>query len=193
RGIGALGPDDESLRVWRRMALANRALGQGWPDVSAPALADRIEEWLGPEVDALAAAGRIAGRAIGPALRRLLPSPAASRFDELVPGRLRVPSSSSYRVDHPDPPSADAPALAVKLQERFGWPASPRICDGRGPVAVPLLPPAARPLAVTRAPAFCWRRRCAGVRAVRRGRYRGVPGPEDPLSAAPRRRTKPHN
>src|SRR5699024_11925926 len=54
----------------------------------------------------------------GPALRRLLPWPAASRFDELVPDRLRVPSSSSYRVDYPDPGSDDAPVLAVKLQER---------------------------------------------------------------------------
>src|SRR5699024_11635363 len=101
RGIGALGPDDESLRVWRRMALANRALGQGWPDVSAPALADRIEEWLGPEVDALAAGGRIAGRAIGPALRRLLPWPAASRFDELVARRPRVPHPSACPVGLP--------------------------------------------------------------------------------------------
>lgn len=190
-GIGALGPDDESLRVWRRMALAHRALGQGWPDVSAPALADRIEEWLGPEVDALAAGGRIAGRAIGPALRRLLPWPAASRFDELVPDRLRVPSSSSYRVDYPDPGSDDAPVLAVKLQECFGWRSSPRICDGRVPVTVHLLSPAGRPLAVTRDLEFFWRQAYPGVRADMRGRYPRHPWPEDPLSAAPTRRTNP--
>lgn len=188
-GVATLGPDEDSLRLWRRIALAHRELGAPWPDVTADALAHRLEEWLGPEINALATGGRLAGRGVGPALRRLLPWPEASRFDELVPDRLQVPSSSSYRVDYPEPGSDDAPVLAVKLQECFGWTRSPRICDGRVPVTVHLLSPAGRPLAVTRDLEFFWREAYPGVRAEMRGRYPRHPWPEDPMRAEPTRRT----
>ena len=188
-GLGALDPDDEALRLWRRMALAHRELGPPWPEMTGDALADRLQEWLGPEVDRLTRGGRLTGRDVGPALRRLLPWPEASRFDELLPDRIEVPSSSSYRVDYPDPGSDAAPVLAVKLQECFGWTASPRICDGRVPVTVHLLSPAGRPLAVTRDLEFFWREAYPGVRAEMRGRYPRHPWPEDPMAAEPTRRT----
>ncbi|GLB63743.1 ATP-dependent helicase HrpB [Dietzia sp. NCCP-2495] len=188
-GLAALNPDDDADTLWRRLALAHSVLGEPWPDVSSDALADRLEEWLGPELATLATGGKMAGRDIGPALRRLLTWPEAGRFDELVPERLTVPSSSSYRVDYPLPDSGDAPVLAVKLQECFGWTTSPRICDGRVPVTVHLLSPAGRPLAVTRDLEFFWREAYPGVRAEMRGRYPKHPWPEDPMSAEPTRHT----
>lgn len=188
-GLAALDPDDDAARLWRRLALAHRELGPPWPGMSGSALADRVPEWLGPEVDRLARGGKLAGRDVGPALRRLLPWPEASRFDELLPDRVEVPSSSSYRVDYPEPGSDAAPVLAVKLQECFGWTASPRLCDGRVPVTVHLLSPAGRPLAVTRDLEFFWREAYPGVRAEMRGRYPRHPWPEDPMTAEPTRRT----
>lgn len=188
-GLAALGPDDDAVRLWRRLGLAHRELGLPWPDVSADGLAERLDDWLGPEIDALAHGSRLAGRDLGPALRRLLPWPEAGRFDELVPDRLQVPSSSSYRVDYPEIGSDGPPVLAVKLQECFGWTTSPRVCDGRVPVTVHLLSPAGRPLAVTRDLAFFWREAYPGVRAEMRGRYPRHPWPEDPMSAEPTRRT----
>ena len=188
-GFAALGPDDDALRLWRRLGLAHRELGAPWPDVSAEGLARRSDEWLGPEIDALSHGSRLAGRDLGPALRRLLPWPEAGRLDELVPERLEVPSSSSYRVDYPEVDSDDPPVLAVKLQECFGWTTSPRICDGRVPVTVHLLSPAGRPLAVTRDLAFFWREAYPGVRAEMRGRYPRHPWPEDPMTAEPTRKT----
>ena len=188
-GLAALGPDDDAVRLWRRLGLAHRELGRPWPDVTAGALAERLLEWLGPEIDALAHGARLAGRDLGLALRRLLPWPEAGRFDELVPDRLQVPSSSSYRVDYPEVGSDDPPVLAVKLQECFGWTTSPRICDGRVPVTVHLLSPAGRPLAVTRDLGFFWREAYPGVRAEMRGRYPRHPWPEDPMAAEPTRRT----
>lgn len=181
--------DDETLRLYRRLAFARRALGEPWPDVSGAALAERLEEWLGPEVDELANGRGLSGRDLRPALRRLLPWPEASRFDELVPDRLEVPSGSSYRVEYPPPGSDDAPVLAAKLQECFGWTASPPICDGRVAVTVHLLSPAGRPLAVTGDLEFFWREAYPAVRAEMRGRYPKHPWPEDPLTAEPTRRT----
>ena len=187
-GIPWARADDDALRLLRRLALAHRHLGEPWPDVSGPALAERLEEWLGPEIDALAAGGRLSGRDLGTALRRLLPWPEASRFDELVPERLPVPSGSAYLVHYPADPD-DPPVLAAKLQECFGWTASPRICDGRVPVTVHLLSPAGRPLAVTGDLAFFWREAYPGVRAEMRGRYPKHPWPEDPMTAEPTRHT----
>lgn len=189
RGFAALDPDDDTVRLWCRLALVRRELGAPWPDVSAAGLAGRLDDWLAPEIDALAHGSRLAGRDLGPALRRLLPWPEAGRLDELVPDRLEVPSSSSYRVDYPAVGTDDPPVLAVKLQECFGWTASPRICDGRVPVTVHLLSPAGRPLAVTRDLAFFWREAYPAVRAEMRGRYPRHPWPEDPMTAEPTRRT----
>ncbi|MCT2077581.1 ATP-dependent helicase C-terminal domain-containing protein, partial [Dietzia cinnamea] len=188
-GFAALGPDDDAVRLWCRLGLVHRELGAPWPDVSADGLSERLDDWLAPEIDALAHGSRLAGRDLGPALRRLLPWPEAGRFDELVPDRLEVPSSSSYRVDYPAVGTDDPPVLAVKLQECFGWTTSPRLCDGRVPVTVHLLSPAGRPLAVTRDLAFFWREAYPAVRAEMRGRYPRHPWPEDPMAAEPTRRT----
>ncbi|MBS7547623.1 ATP-dependent helicase HrpB [Dietzia massiliensis] len=188
-GFAALGPDDDAVRLWCRLGLVHRELGAPWPDVSADGLSERLDDWLAPEIDALAHGSRLAGRDLGPALRRLLPWPEAGRFDELVPDRLEVPSSSSYRVDYPAVGTDDPPVLAVKLQECFGWTTSPRLCDGRVPVTVHLLSPAGRPLAVTRDLGFFWREAYPAVRAEMRGRYPRHPWPEDPMAAEPTRRT----
>lgn len=188
-GFAALGPDDDAVRLWCRLGLVHRELGAPWPDVSADGLSERLDDWLAPEIDALAHGSRLAGRDLGPALRRLLPWPEAGRFDELVPDRLEVPSSSSYRVDYPAVGTDDPPVLAVKLQECFGWTASPRLCDGRVPVTVHLLSPAGRPLAVTRDLGFFWQEAYPAVRAEMRGRYPRHPWPEDPMAAEPTWRT----
>ncbi|MGO2036448.1 MAG: ATP-dependent RNA helicase [Brevibacterium sp.] len=92
-----------------------------------------------------------------------------------------------------DPASATAPespVLAVKLQECFGWHATPIVCEGRVPVILHLLSPARRPLAVTSDLASFWANAYAQVRAENRGRYPKHPWPEDPLTAPAMRGTK---
>lgn len=175
----------------RRLALLHRELGAPWPDVSDPALLDDLDAWLGPELDALATGTPAAKIDLAPALRRLLPWPAATGFDELAPERLQVPSGSRVRITYPphDEPEAP-PVVAVKLQECFGWAETPRLADGRVPVLFHLLSPAGRPLAVTDDLASFWSGPYAQVRAEMRGRYPKHPWPEDPWSAAPTRHTK---
>lgn len=175
----------------RRLALLHLELGMPWPDVSDAALLDRLDDWLGPELDALAG-GRPAARIdLAPALRRLLPWPAATEFDTLAPERLEVPSGSRVRIAYPplDDPTA-RPVVAVKLQECFGWAQTPRLVGGRVPVLFHLLSPAGRPLAVTDDLASFWSGPYAQVRAEMRGRYPKHPWPEDPWAAAPTRHTK---
>ena len=142
---------------------------------------------------------------VAQALRALLPWPQASRLDELVPERIEVPSGSQVRVDYTaavggaagaavsvDPAEAGKagrPVLAVRVQECFGWAATPRIVEGRVAVLLHLLSPARRPVAVTDDLASFWEQGYPQVRAEMRGRYPKHAWPEDPWNAPATRGT----
>ncbi|MEV7330378.1 ATP-dependent helicase HrpB [Micromonospora sp. NPDC093244] len=187
-GVGLLSwtPAARSLR--ERLAFSRHHLGDEWPDVGDEALLDAAPTWLGPELAAARRRADLARVDVASALRRLLPWRQAARLDELAPERIEVPSGSRIRVDYTDPA---APVLAVKLQETFGWPAAPRIADGRVPVLLHLLSPAGRQVAVTADLASFWRTGYPQVRSELRGRYPRHPWPEDPGTATPTRRVTP--
>ena len=171
-----------------RLGVLHRVFGSPWPDVSDTALTHRLDEWLAPELEQLAGGTRTDRIDLTGALRRLLPWPEAARLDELAPERVRVPSGSSIRLDWPAPEQhtddeVAAPVLAVKLQECFGWTASPTVAGGRVPVVLHLLSPARRPLAITTDLANFWHNVYPQVRSENRGRYVKHPWPEDPLNA----------
>ena len=138
---------------------------------------------------------------VAQALRALLPWPQAARLDELVPERLEVPSGSQVPVDYTaavggagpvDPAEAGRvgrPVLAVRVQECFGWAATPRIVEGRVAVLLHLLSPARRPVAVTDDLASFWEQGYPQVRAEMRGRYPKHAWPEDPWNAPATRGT----
>ena len=139
---------------------------------------------------------------VAQALRALLPWPQAARLDDLVPERIEVPSGSQVRVDYTgalggaagSAGSAEAgragrPVLAVRVQECFGWAATPRIVEGRVSVLLHLLSPARRPVAVTDDLTSFWEQGYPQVRAEMRGRYPKHAWPEDPWNAPATRGT----
>ncbi|WP_454926286.1 ATP-dependent RNA helicase [Actinomyces oris] len=145
---------------------------------------------------------------VAQALRALLPWPQAARLDELVPERIEVPSGSQVRVDYTaavggaagaagsvgsagpaEAGQAGRPVLAVRVQECFGWAATPRIVEGRVAVLLHLLSPARRPVAVTDDLASFWEQGYPQVRAEMRGRYPKHAWPEDPWNAPATRGT----
>ncbi|MCC3264839.1 ATP-dependent helicase HrpB [Arthrobacter sp. zg-Y786] len=190
-GLGVIGfsPAADALR--RRMALLHRELGEPWPDVSERSLLARLDDWLAPELNALASGASVNGIDLTEPLRRLLPWPEASRMGELAPERLTVPSGSHVRIAYPEPDDdGGRPVVAVKLQECFGWAETPRVIQGRVPVLFHLLSPARQPLAVTDDLASFWAGPYLQVRAQMRGRYPKHPWPEDPWSAKATAKTK---
>jgi ATP-dependent helicase HrpB len=96
---------------------------------------------------------------------------------------MAVPTGSRIALDY----SGDQPVLAVKVQEVFGWTATPTVADGRLPVVLHLLSPAGRPAAVTADLASFWVSGYPQVRAELRGRYPKHDWPEDPMAAVPSR------
>ncbi|APX04086.1 ATP-dependent RNA helicase [Arthrobacter sp. QXT-31] len=190
QGLGVIGWSTSADGLRRRLALLHRELGDPWPDMSEQALLARLDDWLGPELEALAGGVSTSGIDLADPIRRLLPWPDAARLGELAPEFLEVPSGSRVRIDYPQAEDdGGRPVVAVKLQECFGWDRTPRLADGKVAVQFHLLSPARRPLAVTDDLASFWSGPYAQVRAEMRGRYPKHPWPEDPWTATATART----
>lgn len=172
-------PWRESARELRaRLAFVHRACGEPWPDVSDEALLGDVDRWLGPDLGRIRTARDLQRIDVLAALRRLVPWEVAGRLDEMAPERVTLPSGARHRVDY----SGDQPVLALKVQEAFGWTATPRLAGGRVPLLLHLLSPARRPAAVTADLASFWKTGYPQVRAELRGRYPKHAWPQDPLA-----------
>ncbi len=100
-----------------------------------------------------------------------------------APSHVVVPSGSRMPLDYANATAAQAPILAVRLQEMFGLPATPRIADGRVPVLLHLLGPNYRCEQVTTDLASFWANTYPQVRKDLRARYLKHSWPDDPLAA----------
>ncbi len=190
-GTGLLRWTAASRSLRERLDFLHRALGDPWPAVDEASLVANAAEPDGWLARPLATARRRADLSrvdAGQALRAFVAGrvgAAVGRLDELAPERLPVPSGSRITLDY----SGDAPVLPVKVQETFGWTASPTVAGGRVPVVLHLLSPAGRPAAVTSDLESFWDNGYAQVRSELRGRYPKHAWPEDPRSATPARGT----
>ncbi len=186
-GVNVL-PWTPSLRALQhRAALLGNAFPEDqWPDVSDAALAENLESWLGPYLGGITRRTHLTRVDLAGALRALLPWQLAARLDELAPPYITVPSGSSIAVDYE---TSGGPALHVKLQEVFGLADTPRIAEGRIPLTLHLLSPARRPVAVTQDLSSFWKNVYPEVRREMRGRYPRHIWPENPMEAAPTRRS----
>ncbi|MCD9199344.1 ATP-dependent helicase HrpB [Aeromicrobium wangtongii] len=181
-GLAMLPWSEAAVALRRRMAFLHDALGEPWPDVGDEALLTRIDAWLGADLARVRGSRDLGRIDVLSALRRLLPWPAAGRLDELAPERVTLPNGKGARVEY-GATGTEQPVLSVRLQDAFGWTATPRIADGRVPLLLHLLTPARRPAAVTADLESFWAGPYRQVRAELRGRYPKHAWPEDPTQA----------
>jgi len=156
------------------------------PDLSDESLIASMESWLAPFVEGIWKLGQLQRLDLATILRSQLSSRALRDLDRLAPSHLPVPSGSRIVLDYA---VGDHPALSVKLQELFGLTETPCVGDGKIPVTIHLLSPAARPLAVTQDLHSFWEKVYPQIRRQLRARYPKHPWPEDPFTATPTRRT----
>jgi ATP-dependent helicase HrpB len=192
-GIARLGIDrlpwTTPLRQWRdRVMFLRGAEGEGWPDLSDPALAAGVRDWLVPALSGKTALAQLAPGELADALMTLVPWRLKRRLETEAPTHFAAPSGSRAPIDYAN---ADGPTLAIRVQELFGLDRHPTIAGGRVPLVLELLSPAQRPVQVTRDLPGFWRGSYAAVRSELRGRYPRHPWPDDPLSAPATRRAKP--
>lgn len=203
-GLDAL-PWTPGLRQWRARVRCLREwmpeLAQGdapLPDLSDAALLERLDAWLKPALSGKTRLDALEEAGFGEALRSLCDWSWRQKLDALAPTRIVVPSGMERAIeygydDHADDGrgAAQAPVLAVKLQELFGLADTPRIADGRVPLTLHLLSPAGRPLQVTQDLRGFWERTYPEVKKEMKGRYPKHPWPDDPWTATATHRAKP--
>ena len=185
-GLGALPWSREAENLRARVAFLRRLDGDGWPDWSDAALSASLDAWLTPYLSGTTRRSQLAGLDLAEILAARLGYEQRRALDRLAPTHVAAPSGSRIAIDY----AGATPVLAVKLQEMFGARESPAVADGRVRLVIHLLSPAGRPLAVTQDLAGFWRNAYPQVRGEMRGRYPRHPWPDDPLAAAPTKRTK---
>jgi ATP-dependent helicase HrpB len=188
-GLDALPWDRESRTLQARMEFV-RGLARGdladWPASDDAALAATLDEWLPDWLTGITRREHLGRLLLAEALRARLTPVQLRALESLAPRELAMPSGSRVSVDYLDD---NAPCVAVRMQEVFGLPATPRIGGGTVPVTFVLLSPARRPLQITRDLAGFWGNSYLAVRKEMRGRYPKHAWPENPLEAAPTRGT----
>jgi ATP-dependent helicase HrpB len=200
QGIAAIPWQKEHVALRQRMAFVHfqsyAVLGADtpWPDVSDAALLERLSEWFLPYIGGLRKWSQLAAVPWGEALKSLLPWDLQRQLDTYAPRHVVVPSGSKVPLDYSTPA---APALHVRLQEMFGACHTPCVGDVAHqqampavPVVMHLLSPAQRPLQVTQNLESFWADGYSHVKAEMKGRYPRHYWPDNPLEAAPTRRSK---
>ena len=182
-GVRQLGlrPSKAAARLMARAAL----MGDGFPDLSAPALLETLEDWLLPYLSGVRSAADWKAFDIRPALEAHLGWQNMQTLDRAVPGAFVTPLGRKVPIDY----DATQPGIAVRLQEMFGVTRHPMV--GAQPLQITLLSPAQRPVQVTADLPGFWANTYADVRKDMRGQYPKHPWPEDPTQADPTLRAKP--
>ena len=110
-----------------------------------------------------------------------------SHFHRSAPEHFTVPTGNRIRVNY----SGAHPTLEVRLQEIFGWLATPPIMDGKALLTLTLLGPNFRPVQVTQDLASFWDHGYNEVKKELKSRYPKHSWPENPRSAIPQARGRP--
>jgi ATP-dependent helicase HrpB len=192
-GIPGL-PWTPELRQWqaRVMLMQQHAVPspEPWPDLSDAALATTLEAWAPPWISGFTRREHFARMDLGAALRSRLTYAQGVIVDREAPTHFTVPSGSHISIDYLD---GEIPTLSVRLQEMFGLNQTPSIAAGRLPLLLKLLSPARRPVQITRDLVSFWNRGYHEVKKDLKGRYPKHYWPEDPYTAQPTRRARPHS
>lgn len=177
RAVELVRADEQAARLLARVALLRDAVPERpWPTFTE----DQLAETLAELVPGKRSLGEITRGGLAAALKTRLGYPLDRLLDELAPETLEVPSGNRIRIQYE---IGQPPVLAVRLQELFGWTATPRIAGGRVPLLLHLLSPAFRPVQITHDLASFWRSAYFEVRKDLRAQYPKHAWPEDPLTA----------
>lgn len=159
-----------------------------WPSLATDVLIKELSQWAQPywiEIDNLRDLQQWNPL---PALQARLTYAQVQALEQACPRAISIPSGRTVPIDY----CAQQPTIAVKLQEMFGEPVSPTICNGRVTITIDLLSPAQRLLQRTGDLASFWDNAYEQVKKEMKGRYPKHPWPDDPRRAQATHKTKRH-
>lgn len=178
--------ESTSLRLRSEWLRTRNLAPANWPNLSAANLIATFEQWLAPYLSGITKKTHLQKLDLTAILRSMFSYQQLQELEYLAPSYLKVPSGSRIAIDYS---VGEQPVLSVRLQEMFGAREAPAIAGGKVKVQLHLLSPAHRPLAVTQDLNSFWKNVYPEVRKDMRGQYPKHSWPEDPLSAAPTRKT----
>jgi ATP-dependent helicase HrpB len=108
----------------------------------------------------------------------LLDSQQRKALDQHAPQSIKLPTGREVLLQYE---LGKAPILAARIQEFFGWQATPKLAGGRVPLTLHLLAPNQRCQQITDDLASFWKNTYPTVRKELRGRYPKHSWPENPL------------
>ncbi|WP_239618509.1 ATP-dependent helicase HrpB [Cohnella mopanensis] len=181
-------PWTKAARQLQERTVFVRRHDASWPDLSDEALVESLEQWLTAYIEGIRGKTELQRLNLKEILESILTWEQRRELDHVAPTHWIVPSGSRVPIDYSD---LDAPFVAVRLQELFGLPETPRIAGGRVPLTLHLLSPAQRPVQVTKDLASFWNNAYFEVRKDLKGRYPKHYWPDNPLEAEATRRVKP--
>jgi len=167
--------DSEGVKNLRARVGVMRGIEEGWPDFSDAALAETVEDWLGPYLAGMPNFREVEGVDFCAVLRGVLGSQRAAALDRALPVALDF-YAGRVAVDY----TGAVPVAAARAKIFFGTDETPRLAGGRVPLQVALLSPAGRPIAVTGDLSAFWRGGWKEARKEMRGRYPKHEWPEEP-------------
>ncbi|SIS77461.1 ATP-dependent helicase HrpB [Belliella pelovolcani] len=161
------------IKLWRPY--------EKWPDWSTSAIIERNKELFGSYFSGIKKPEDFKKLDLVEILKNSISYKQWTKFETLAPVRITVPSGSSLMLNYS--PHGDAPVLAVRLQEVFGWVYTPKINDGQTSIILHLLSPGFKPVQVTADLNSFWHHAYFEVKKELKRRYPKHAWPDNPLEA----------
>lgn len=180
-GLGFIPWSPKARNLRARMAWAAECLSN-MPPVSDKDLRDNPSFWLSL-VDYFSTGNTALNAPVATWLEAVLNYESRRSLDREAPSEFLLPSGRRTAITYPDEVTSGPPRVQAKLQEFFGLQSTPKILGGKVNLAMEMLSPAGRPLALVTDLDHFWDEVYPQVRAEMRGRYRKHPWPEDPRAA----------
>ena len=152
-----------------------------WPEFSTTYLLENAHLWILPYLNPVKKAEDFSKLNLKEILGIFLGFEYLKLLDELAPEKIKVPSGSFVKLQYGA--DGEAPVLAVRLQEVFGWLETPTINHGKISLVLHLLSPGFKPVQVTSDLRSFWKNTYFEVKKELKRRYPKHSWPEDPLQA----------
>jgi ATP-dependent helicase HrpB len=153
-----------------------RGIDADYPDLSRPALAAAVQDWLAPYLAGMSNLREAKTLDVLRLLHAMLSHEQLQRLDRDLPAALNL-KNGAVRIDYSGP----VPVAAARAKVFYGTDDTPKLAGGKIPLQLSLLSPAQRPIAITADLAAFWRGGWADARRDMRGRYPKHNWPENPL------------
>ncbi|GAB1448317.1 ATP-dependent helicase HrpB [Bacteroidota bacterium] len=173
----------ESLRKWNPE--------ENWPVLNKSLLFEKETDWLKPYLSNCKNGDDLERIKLSEALLSSLDWELQQKLNQLAPEKIKVPSGSELRIEYFE--NGETPVLAVRLQEMFGVPETPRINQGNIGLVLHLLSPGFKPVQVTRDLKNFWNTTYFEVKSELQRRYPKHGWPDDPWTATPVAKGRPRN